>query len=513
MLQTYQTKIHNFGLNEKLTSEMYLSEYGKFFGILERKLFIQSHIRGVASTTLKSNFMKTYGITSRQFNSLRMQLDGKTNSFKEKRKLDIEQLESTIKHLKSFIERKAQQKETQFNKLQKVKQTDLSFEKCIKKYRNIKFVLHQKKRRLRNLEQKLNKLKADEKSNKPRICFGSKDLFHKQFRLKENNYKTHQEWKKEWQEARSAQFLVIGSKDETFGNQTATYDLQNRLRLRVADQFVPKYGKYINFSNVNFPYGQEHLDQAKVMYMGTTKGGKPQKYFKSITYRFLKNEKGWYLNATVDIDTPKTGTSKDNGLIGIDLNAGFLSICEIDRFGNPIKEWVIKTPMYGRNKNQIKASLSDAIKQILEYAILVQKNVVIEKLDFSKKKSQLREMGTRYARMLSGFSYSAFKEMLKAKAEKLGVCVQYVNPAYTSQIGHMKFMARYGLSSHGSAACMIARRGYYFKTEKPKYDTALSLPKKFEKQKSNFSNWRTITNHLKKNYSFNDKIELLKADI
>ena len=187
----------------------------------------------------------------------------------------------------------------------------------LKNIEYIKFVLHQKKRRLRNLEQKLNKLKTDEKSNNPRICFGSKDLFHKQFCLKENNYKTHQEWKKEWKEARSAQFLVIGSKDETFGNQTATYDLQNRLRLRVADQFVPKYGKYINFSNVNFPYGQEHLDQAKVMYMGTTKGGKPQKYFKSITYRFLKNEKGWYLNATVDIDTPKTGTSKDNGLIGI----------------------------------------------------------------------------------------------------------------------------------------------------------------------------------------------------
>ena len=65
------------------------------------------------------------------------------------------------------------------------------------------------------------------------------------------------------------------------------------------------------------------------------------------------------------------------------------------------------------------------------------------------------------------------------------------NPAYTSQIGHMKFMARYGFSSHGSAACMIARRGYYFKTEKPKYDTVLSLPKKFNKEKSNFSNWRT----------------------
>ena len=58
-----------------------------------------------------------------------------------------------------------------------MKQSDIRFEKCSKKYRNIKFVLHQKKRRMRNLEQKLNKLKADEKSNKLRICFGSKEPF------------------------------------------------------------------------------------------------------------------------------------------------------------------------------------------------------------------------------------------------------------------------------------------------------------------------------------------------
>ena len=99
----------------------------------------------------------------------------------------------------------------------------------------------------------------------------------------------------------------------------------------------------------------------------------------------------------------------------LDLNAGFLSICEIDRFGNPLKEWIIKTPMYGRNKNQIKASFSDAIKEILEYAILVQKNIVIEKLNFSKKKTQLREMGFKYARMLSGFAYSTFKGMMRSK--------------------------------------------------------------------------------------------------
>ena len=512
MLQTYQTKLTSIQLNENLTSEMYLVEYGKFFGVLERILFAQSYAKGISSASLKKSFQRRFGITARQFNSIRMQLDGKVSSVKEKKESDREGLENKINYLQKNIEQKEKQKKKQWDALRKIKQTDVKFEKQIKKYRNSKFYLHQKKRRLRNLQQKFEKLKADEKVNRIRICFGSKKLFHKQFYLEENGYATLEEWKKDWKEARSTQFLVVGSKDETFGNQSATYDMNNSLSLRVADHFVLRFGKYITFPNVTFPYGQEQLDQAKQVYNGFTSGGKPQKYCQSISYRFIKKEKGWYLNATTKVETPKTGTSNHNGLIGIDLNAGFLSICEVDRFGNPLKEWKIKVSMYGRTKEQIQASLSDSIKEVVEYAVLTQKNIVIEKLNFSKKKTQLREMGKRYARMLSGFAYSTFKRMMETKAKKAGVYLQFANPAYTSQIGHMKFMARYGLSSHGSAACMIARRGYRFKTEKPKYDTVLTLPKKFNKEKSNYSNWRTITNHLTKNYYFHDKIELLKAD-
>jgi hypothetical protein len=121
-------------------------------------------------------------------------------------------------------------------------------------------------------------------------------------------------------------------------------------------------------------------------------------------------------------------------------------------------------------------------------------------------------MGPRYARMLSGFAYSTFKQLINSKAKKFGVRIREVNPAYTSQIGQMKFMARYGLSSHGAAACVIARRGNFFKMEKPAYDTVLSYPKNFDKHKSNFNNWRSITQHLKTQYRFQDKIEILKAD-
>jgi IS605 OrfB family transposase len=512
MLQTYQMKLKDIPLHNVLSTDRYLHEYAEYFGTLERRLFVQSHIKGAASSSLKKTFLKQYGLTARQFNSLRMQLDGKVISFIEKRKLEIQELASKTTYLQKIIEKKTTQTQQLHQQLQKIPQGHPTFTKKLKKYQNLKQYLHQKKRRLRNLNQKLAKLKSDESNNRIRICFGSKKLFHKQFHLEENDYKNHQEWQKDWLEARNAQFLVIGSKDETFGNQTATYDLKNTLRLRVANRFIDKYGKYIEFPNVTFPYGQEWLDKAKIPHMGYTRSGRSQKYYTSITYRFMKREKGWYVNATVERETPKVGTSNGNGLIGIDINAGFLAICEIDRFGNPIKSWTINMPMYSRRKEQVSASISDAIKEVLEYAILVQKEVMIEKLNFSKKKTQLREKGPRYARMLSGFAYSSFQQFIEAKAKKVGVRIKPINPAYTSQIGQMKFMARYGLSSHEAAACMIARRGYHFKMEKPKYDTILSLPKNLDPQQSNFSKWRNITSHVKKQYSFRDKIELLKAD-
>lgn len=39
-----------------------------------------------------------------------------------------------------------------------------------------------------------------------------------------------------------------------------------------------------------------------------------------------------------------------------------------------------------------------------------------------------------------------------------GVAVRKVNPAFSSVIGRVKFMARYGLSMHQAAALVLARR-------------------------------------------------------
>ena len=79
--------------------------------------------------------------------------------------------------------------------------------------------LHQKRRRLAGLELRCEQLEAERKAGQIHLCFGSKKLFHSQFHLAENGFPSHAEWKQAWREARSSQFFVLGSKDETAGCQ------------------------------------------------------------------------------------------------------------------------------------------------------------------------------------------------------------------------------------------------------------------------------------------------------
>jgi IS605 OrfB family transposase len=87
------------------------------------------------------------------------------------------------------------------------------------------------------------------------------------------------------------------------------------------------------------------------------------------------------------------------------------------------------------------------------------KPLVIEKLDFCKKKLSLKEKGCNHvSRLLSGFAYGLFYDFLIARAYKHGIMVHQVNPAFTSVMGHINYAKRYGLSIHLAAALCIARR-------------------------------------------------------
>ena len=92
------------------------------------------------------------------------------------------------------------------------------------------------------------------------------------------------------------------------------------------------------------------------------------------------------------------------------------------------------------------------------YAREAGKPIVIEKLDFRHKKAVLEGESHRYSRMLSSFSYGKVKAYFISRGHRQGVEVNQVNPAFSSVIGRVKFMERYGLSVHQAAALALARR-------------------------------------------------------
>ncbi|MGQ9825940.1 MAG: IS200/IS605 family accessory protein TnpB-related protein [Desulfotomaculales bacterium] len=505
MQVTYQAKVND------RAPYPYFDAMGEYFGRLERKLYVDQYIRGAPLNDLKKRYIKEHRITARQFNSLENSLSGKIKSLKEIQKYQEHDLLGRIASTEKAIKKKEKERDKIAKSLKKLRPRTEKRQKKIDKLKKIKFFLHHKKRRLRNLRQRLENLRKDTAQGRVRICFGTRRLFKAQHNLAANGFQNHQEWLTAWRKARSSGFFILGSKDESCGNQTCVYSRDNTMRIRVADKFTKRFGKYIKLTNIVFPYGQEHLDRARTV--GRTVKGRKE-YNAAISYRFIRKGDIWYVHATVEREDPVPTTSKWLGAVGIDLNDGFLQVGDVDRFGNFLNEFKIPAPMRDRSKDRIKAALGEAVKKAVLYAKEKGKPIAIEDLDFAKKKQALRESGAKRARVLSGLTYRQFRVMVESCTFREGVELlkpdgENVDPFATSIIGQLKLMARYGLPSHGSAACVIARRGLGFKLEKAVKSSVLELPERKRTSRRNY--WLRVSNNLKKTH-FSDRIALLYAD-
>lgn len=397
--------------------------------------------KGIDPNKLR-HYLKKFDITSRQFTSIRIGLEQKTRAGLAGDKLHLLSLGTRIKKLKKTLSK-------------------LKSKKDLKR----KIRIHQKSRKLQNLLHKQEALEVKVKNQTTDICFGSRKLFKAQYYLEENGFKNHQEWLEAWQSSRNNQFFVLGSKDEASGNQsciaTITGPNSYNLRLRLPNALLPKYGKYLNIS-LKLTYGNDLILNAL-----NSK--------QAISYRFLKDEKGWRVFFLTEEFKPETKTSLNNGTNGIDINVNHLALTETDKNGNPINYWKIPLCAYGKSKEQAKAIIGDAVKSLIEKIKDNKNPLILEDLDFSQKKAQLEDKSKKYKRMLSSFSYSQIKSTIKARAQDQGIEVKLVNPAYTSIIGKHKFSKRYGISSHQAAALVIARRGRRL-SERPNSDQGTSAP-------------------------------------
>ena len=182
------------------------------------------------------------------------------------------------------------------------------------------------------------------------------------------------------------------------------------------------------------------------------------------------------------------------GCIGVDLNPSVIGWTKVDKDGNLEASGQIPLNLHSKSSNQSQAILSDIAAQLVLIAESYQCPLVIENLDFTAKKNQSRERSREYARMLSSFAYSKWQEVLLARCNARGIELLKVNPAYSSQIGLIKFMSMYGLSSDTAAAMVLARRAMKFSERLPKNYTRIPSRTAYlsGSRKHSWSHWNAV---------------------
>ena len=227
-----------------------------------------------------------------------------------------------------------------------------------------------------------------------------------------------------------------------------------------------EHGKYLTIEGVRFAYGHEQVlaalqsnaEYAQYRREHGEKEARSTALGQAISYRFKRDGRGWRVFAPTRMMDVPVVTDQCLGAIGVDLNADHLAVAETDASGNCLRAWRVPLVTYGKSSRQAEALIGDAVASVVQYARDAGKPIVIQRLDFRQKKAMLEGESRRYIRMLSSFSHGKIKAYFISRGYRKGVEVHQVNPVFSSVIGRVKFMERYGLSAHQAAALALARR-------------------------------------------------------
>jgi len=457
----------------------------------------------VGKNDLKRRFLTEHGITGRQYNSLLRGLEGRYASLQELAKARIETTERRRRSLVKKITARDRKLES-FAKVSAAVEARAQLGKGPTKaqakrllsrdaYDKNRFIQHQQKRRAEILRKRIERDREIAATAVPPVVFGSKALLQQRAAIHPNDLDGLAAWRRKWERARTAQFLVIGSSDETAGCQscvaTANPDGRLSLALRLPDALRDEgAGRHLEITGLEFPeFGRDEIHKALQVHAAKGKDPEDRKERVSIAYRFVRDEdwprgnplSAWRLFVTLEVPAAEIpqpvfaiwGQGRKAqmaqgvegnfcGALGVDLNADHLAWAVIDRHGNPVKAQTgrIDLPLRGKTSGQRAALIGDASAAVVSMAAELDLPIVIESLDFAARKRELEGSGAGYARMLSSLAYAAIQTMLRRRAARAGVELVEVNPAYTSVIGRVNYARRYGLSVHCAAAVAIARR-------------------------------------------------------
>lgn len=432
-------KMKNFStvLEEENAKEIisYFDETVVDYNVLKRTaLHILRNNPDIGKNVLNTLLQERFGITKRTANSAIIEVQEVIASELALIPLNIEKLENRIVDKKKVIKKK--KKEIDIIHISKKTNT--------KRLAKLKLHIYNIYNSINRLDQKIKSFKKQLEDRKPNICFGGKKLVNKN--------------KKVFMEHRDSQINYIGTASEVQRNQN--FQLQY---IKKGNFFVMKvrrdFGNWKNSKNKErFVYGKCYFK-----YGGTDLRNALCGKYTPVSTSIIKRNSRYYLYVTITltIESDAIVTRKEQGVIGIDFNKGFVNICETDEKGNIVGSEKMKYP-FGK-AGTTNVGLAYMISRACEKAIETGKSIVAEDLSFERKKRKTKKAVTptekERMRMLHSLPYSKYAQILENITFNRRIELIKVNPAYTSKIAEQKFCKRMKLNIHDGAAYTIARRG------------------------------------------------------
>jgi len=178
---------------------------------------------------------------------------------------------------------------------------------------------------------------------------------------------------------------------------------------------------------------------------------------------------------------PEVSITKDNGVIGIDINAYpfHMALVHTTKDGNLEKYERINLDKLLEGSSEKREYLSwQVAHQVVEIAKRERKAIVVENLE-KLPKGRRGDGLPKLRQKLQKWIYKGVLQKIEIVARRNGIQVSKVNPAYTSIIGKLKYAPLYNIDKDTAGAYVIARRGLGFKERLPKNYKALLRDSEF----------------------------------
>ncbi|MEU0424227.1 IS200/IS605 family accessory protein TnpB-related protein [Streptomyces canus] len=315
-----------------------------------------------------------------------------------------------------------------------------------------------KSRRLRVLEDRLERERADREAGRVRVVRGGKRLLTTRHHLDAAGL-TQDEWRRRWEASR--RFLQAdGESGKRYGNETIRVSPDGEVSIKLPAPLAhlanAPHGRYVLTARVTFAHrGEQWRDRITAN--------------RAVAYRIHEDtdRDRWYLTASwtiPPIQTVPLTTARASGMAGVDMNADHLAAWRLDAHGNPVgAPRRFDYDLSGTAQHR-DAQVRHALIRLLHWAKRHHLAIAIEDLDFTAETTREKYgRRTQFRKLISGMPVARLRARLVSMAPELGIPLVAVDPAYTSRWGAQHWQKPLTgktrkTTRHDAAAVAIGRR-------------------------------------------------------